>query len=284
MKKLLLSLCAALCLGLGFSACSSDSDSGSGSDPKPNAANDYLFEQGYVSNDVRDTAYAMQGTTFDDIKAIRNYLFSNTSLEYYSKSVSENEIYALLQAAGLQSAQATTEVNKLKSRGNYLTFYPATGGYVWFYAEKKNSSAGSGTSQKIDLQLTLSGDKKLDDTSWGKSCTVSSSQLAGISQTSVLKISVKKITGAGYSKLRICPKGQWESLGMVKVEFEAADSAEVTEATDDAGSKGKEVTLKADSATVLYTLSYSDCTKISNAEGIEFHGYGLEIVSASLSK
>ena len=130
MKKTFALLCATIILSLGILSCS---DGGDAKEPIDNSTS-YTFEQGLVSAETRSKAEEMPVTSFAEIKAVRDYLRNNTT-SYDSKSVTEKEISELFIAGGLSSSQVSSEIDKLKSRGNYITFYPVQNGAA-FIQEK----------------------------------------------------------------------------------------------------------------------------------------------------
>ena len=134
-------------------------------------------------------------------------------------------------------------------------------------------------------KLTLSGESSLDDEAWGKSCQISGSQLKGISQGKTLIFSLKKLSEASYSVIRVCPKGSDISLEMKSLSGLPEGSASLIESGSNGISDGKgmNISLSSDSY-VTYTLTESDCSKITAAGGLSILGYGVKIEAISLSK
>ena len=126
---------------------------------------------------------------------------------------------------------------------------------------------------------------ELSTEDWSKSCEISGELLNGISSSSVLKLTLEKISGAGYSVIRICPENSDVSLDMSSISV-SSGTASLIESSNNGVSdgRGKNITLDSDSAVVQYTLSASDCTKIKNAGGIKIFGYGVKIKGAELSE
>lgn len=134
---------------------------------------------------------------------------------------------------------------------------------------------------------TLSGDTDLDDAAWGKKCLISGTGLSAISEGTTLKLNLSKISGANYSTIRVCPKNSSISLDMEADNFrsEPSSCAElVISGGEQPDGKGKNISLKANSAEVYYSLTSDDCTKISSAGGIEINGYGVKIQGFTLIK
>lgn len=308
MKKTFALLCATTILSLGILSCS---DGGDAKEPIDNSTS-YTFEQGIVSAETRSKAEEMPVTSFAEIKAIRDYLKNNTT-SYDSKSVSEKEISELFIAGGLSSSQVSSEIDKLKSRGNYITFYPAQTGAAWFYAEKPGANSSASDTTKTDTktpsettqtsdttnttqpqtpsetledlfkkkavkQTLLSVPKELDYKDWAIDCDIPSSKLNGIKEGSILELSVNKQVLADYSQIRICPTGSWVSLDM-KEFYAFANSAQLEDAM--VATDGKNITLKSDSAIIYVKLSASDCTKLKN-NGLTIHGHCVKIYSVKV--
>ena len=296
MKKTFALFCATIILSLGILSCS---DGGDAKEPIDNSTS-YTFEQGLVSAETRSKAEEMPVTSFAEIKAVRDYLrnntLKNTPTSYDSKSVTEKEISELFIAGGLSSSQVSSEIGKLKSRGNYITFYPAQNGAAWFYAEKPgaNSSASDTTNttqpqtpsetledlfkEKAVKQTLLSIPKELDYKDWAIDCDIPSSKLNGIKEGSILELSVNKQVLANYSQIRICPTDSWVSLDM-KEFYAFANSAHLEDAM--VATEGKNITLKYDSAIIYVKLSASDCTKLKN-NGLTIHGHCVKIYSVKV--
>ena len=119
---------------------------------------------------------------------------------------------------------------------------------------------------------------------WSKARAIPAEALGEISSGSVLRLSLSKISGAGYSVIRVCPKGSDVSLEMASISVQAADSASLV-ASESGGApdgKGKNISLSGDASTVSYTLTSADCEKINSAGGIVILGYGVKINNASL--
>ena len=313
MKKTFALFCATIILSLGILSCS---DGGDAKEPIDNSTS-YTFEQGLVSAETRSKAEEMPVTSFAEIKAVRDYLrnntLKNTPTSYDSKSVTEKEISELFIAGGLSSSQVSSEIGKLKSRGNYITFYPAQNGAAWFYAEKPGANSSASDTTKTDTKTTsettqtsdttnttqpqtpsetledlfkekavkqtlLSIPKELDYKDWAIDCDIPSSKLNGIKEGSILELSVNKQVLANYSQIRICPTDSWVSLDM-KEFYAFANSAQLEDAM--VATDGKNITLKYDSAIIYVKLSASDCTKLKN-NGLTIHGHCVKIYSVKV--
>ena len=129
--------------------------------------------------------------------------------------------------------------------------------------------------------LQISGDNELSDSGWNKTGEVSISE---VSENSILKLELSKIDGASYSTIRICPKNSDVSFDMTTFYTDSSKAELVVSGGDTPDGKGKNISLKADSATVYYKLSSDDASKINAAGGIVLRGYGVKITSVSLIK
>lgn len=131
--------------------------------------------------------------------------------------------------------------------------------------------------------ITTTGDTSLDASDWKKTCEISASELSGISASSILKLSLSKISGSSYYTIRVCPKSSEISLDMASTNFYAASGAElVVSGGNTSDGKGKNISLTSDSAEAYYRFTSDDVTKITSAGGITIFGYGVKIKKAEL--
>ena len=134
------------------------------------------------------------------------------------------------------------------------------------------------------VSLTLTGDTELSEKNWNKACEISASELSSLSETSILKLELSKISGSAYSQIRICPKDSWVSLEMSAENFFSESGASnLSNAINDGKDEGKNINFESETDTIYYKLSSADCTKIAESCGIVIHGYGVLIQSVSLS-
>lgn len=116
MKKLLIILCAALCLAIGLTGCANASG-GSGSDEN------YRAEFGIISDVTYNSALSVLNTplSYAELYTLRNSLFASTTSGYESQNGgSSSDVGELLNGIGLSGNEISLAFQTLEERGNLL--------------------------------------------------------------------------------------------------------------------------------------------------------------------